>query len=74
MSENFIEIWHEDDEFRENWFATKTITHWKDGTRVLGGNSWQINGTTLYLHDSGDVEAVRKLIDAVEERILEERN
>lgn len=71
--ENFIEIWHEDRESTTNWVATKSRTKWKDGSAEMM-NSWQLENSSIYIYDIEDIKALRKLIDAVEERILEERN
>lgn len=72
MSENFIEIWHEDKDSTTNWVATVSRTKWKDGTS--GMNSWQLENSSIHIYDIEDIKAMRKLLDAVEERILEERN
>lgn len=72
MSENFIEIWHEDRDVISNWVATMSRTKWKDGSlEVL--NSWQLENSSIHIHDIEDIKAMRKLLDAVEERILAEQ-
>ena len=73
MSENFIEIWHEDEDSKTNWTAVRRTSIWKDETS-MGLNSWQLECSSIHIHDIEDIKAMRKLLDAVEERILEERN
>lgn len=68
---NFIEIWHEDDDCTHNWFATRSVTSWKDGSPSLM-NSWQIEGSGLHVYDKDDVAALRKLLDAIEKKITDE--
>lgn len=73
MSENFIEVWHDDKESISSWFATRGQHKWKDGSPSMM-ESWQLEGSSIHVYDIEDIKAMRKLLDAVEERILEERN
>lgn len=73
MSENYIEVWYEDEDSVTNWVATWSRTKWKNGDSEFW-NSWQLENSGLHVYDLDDVNALRKLLDAVEERILEERN
>lgn len=67
----FIEIWHEDEDCHSNWFATKSVSRWKDGSSSLGMNTWQVNGTDLHIYDKEDLAALRKLLEAIEEEFNE---
>ena len=73
MSENFIEIWHKDKDSISNRVATMSRTKWKDGSPEMW-SFWQLENSSIHIYDIEDIKALRKLLDAVEERILEERN
>lgn len=62
----FIEIWYETDEYRENWFATRSIVQWKDGSSPSDLNSWSVNGTNLHVYEKSDIQALRLLLDEIE--------
>lgn len=69
----FIEIWYDSDEANSNWFATKSISYWKDESPYspLGENTWNINGSSLSIYDKHDLAALRQLLDAIEEELSE---
>lgn len=64
----FIEIWHEEDDCYSNWFATKSVTRWKEDRSVIM-SSWQIEGSSIHVYDIEDIKALRKLLNAVEEQL-----
>lgn len=64
----FIEIWHKDSVIESNWFATRSVTRWNDSSDTTWA-SWQIAGSTIYVHDEHDIAALRKLLDAIESEL-----
>lgn len=72
MGENFIEIWHEDRDCTSSYHATRTQHKWKDGSPSVT-EGWQVQGSTIYVYDKEDITALRKLLNAIEER-LEDNN
>lgn len=69
MSEsNFIEIWHDDGESVSNWVATMYRSKWKDGSSEVM-RSWQLENSGIHVYDKEDIAALRKLLDAIEERL-----
>lgn len=69
----FIEVWHDGEDCTYNLVATRTRFVWKNGTQAIS-ESWQLNNSTLHIYDQTDIDALRKLLDAVEKEISEERN
>lgn len=65
----FIEIWHEDKDATVNWFATKSVTRWKDGNPVIM-NSWQLNGSNIHVYDLEDIKALRTLLEEIEKEFI----
>lgn len=72
MSENFIEVWYEDRDCNSSLYAARNQHKWKDGKPGLM-EGWQVQGSSVYVYDKEDIKALRKLLDAIEER-LEDNN
>lgn len=70
----FIEIWYEDDEIRENWFATRSLYTFKDDMPEIPElriSSWNVNGTTLAIYSKQEIAALRMLLDEIEKELDE---
>lgn len=68
---NFIEIWYEDEHCTHNWFATRSVTSWKDDSPSIM-NCWQLEGSSIHVYDKHDIAALRKLLDAIEKELTDE--
>lgn len=83
---NYIEIQHRytdadgDLNIDTRWAVSPTPHEWThaDGTRgdwshIVGG-SWQIEpGNPINIYDQSDIDGLRKLLDAIEERLKNEK-
>lgn len=83
---NYIEIQHQytdaygDVNIDTRWAVNPTPDEWThaDGTKGnlahLAGSPWQIEpGRITEVHDQSDIDSLRKLLDAIEERMENEK-
>ena len=70
---NVIEVWYSTQEYEYNMIATRSVTRWPGGTIGPDISAWIIGEADRTIYDRDDIDAFRKLLDAIEAELPEKR-